>query len=61
MRHGEKVFKELGLHQGSHNEDALFDALVEHPILLERPIVTTGQEAAIGRPLDNVMELINDL
>lgn len=61
MRTGEKIFKELCLDQGDHGDEALFDAMVKHPILLERPIVATGQEAAIGRPLDNVMEMINDL
>ncbi len=61
IRKGEKIFKALGLHQGNHSDEALLDALADNPILLERPIVTTGQEAAIGRPLENVMELFDDL
>jgi arsenate reductase len=61
MRKGEKRFKELGLQQGDHSDESLLDALVENPILLERPIVTTADDAAIGRPLENVMEIFDDL
>ncbi|MEM7258714.1 MAG: ArsC/Spx/MgsR family protein, partial [Pseudomonadota bacterium] len=53
--------KLLGLNTGDHSDDQLLDAIAEHPILLERPIVSTGTEAAIGRPLDNVIELFDDL
>ncbi|MCO5170777.1 MAG: arsenate reductase (glutaredoxin) [Planctomycetes bacterium] len=38
--------------------DAWLRALVEHPILLERPIVTDGRRAVIGRPPENVRALL---
>jgi arsenate reductase len=34
------------------------DALVQHPILIERPIVVRGQRAVIGRPPENVLALL---
>lgn len=61
MRRGDRLFKDLGLHKGDPAAAQLIDALVEHPALLERPIVTTDDAAAIGRPLTNVIELIDEL
>lgn len=61
MRRGDRLFKELGLHKGDPAATQLIDAMVENPILLERPIVTTDDDAAIGRPLTNVIELIDEL
>lgn len=57
MRTGEPVYAELGL--GSVNDhDALLDAMVEHPILIERPIVIRGDRAVIGRPPERLLELL---
>jgi arsenate reductase len=61
IRQGEKIYKETGLHHGQHSDDQLLAAITEHPILLERPIVSVGDEAAIGRPLQNVIALFDDL
>lgn len=60
MRRGESLYKELNLDDNSHSDDQLLDAIVEHPILLERPIVSYKGEAAIGRPLDNIIELLDE-
>ncbi len=56
VRKGEKVFKELGLKDAG--EDALLDAMVAHPILIERPIVFKDDKAVIGRPPEAVRELL---
>ena len=59
MRQGDAKFKELNLGDDSLTSDQLIDALVEHPALLQRPVVRFGGEAAIGRPLDNIIDLLD--
>lgn len=49
MRTGESVYKELGL-KNITDETALLAAISEHPILLERPLVTDGKTALVCRP-----------
>lgn len=56
MRRGEKVFKELGLATAS--EDALIDAMVAHPILIERPVLINEGKAVIGRPPEQVLDIV---
>lgn len=58
VRHGEAVYKENYAGKELSDEEWL-DALVEHPILIERPIVVRGDRAVIGRPLEKVMEFLN--
>jgi arsenate reductase len=55
MRVGEPVFVELGLDTASRSE--LLDAIVSHPILLERPIFVSGDRAVIARPPERLLEL----
>jgi len=57
MRTKEDIYKELGL-KDIENEDKLVDAMVQHPKLIERPIVIKDGKAAIGRPIENIVELI---
>jgi len=56
IRRNEKLFSELGL--GDATDDALIVAMVEHPALMERPIVVKGAKAAVGRPPKNVLEIL---
>lgn len=56
-RTGESVWKELGLDDAG--DDELLDAMVANPILIERPIVIRGDRAVIGRPPENVLELLD--
>ena len=57
VRTGEAVYRELGLADASDEE--LLDAMVEHPILIERPIVVVdGKRAVIGRPPENVLDIL---
>jgi len=58
MRTREKRYKELKLSDESLSEDALIDAMVENPILIERPIVLHGKQAALGRPPERVLEIV---
>lgn len=57
MRIKEAIYKELGLKDVS-DEDALIDAMVENPKLIERPIVIKDGKAAIGRPIENIVDLL---
>lgn len=59
MRRGESAYKDLNLDDASHSDDELISAIVENPILLERPIVTFDGRSAIGRPTDNIIDLID--
>jgi arsenate reductase len=57
LRKGEPIYKELGL--GSDTSDAdLISAMVAHPILIERPLVFSGDRAVIGRPPEAVKALL---
>jgi arsenate reductase len=56
MRTGEAVYSELGL--ASANGAELLDAIVAHPVLLERPIFVHDGRAVIGRPPERVLELL---
>jgi len=57
VRTGESAFDEAGLAKDAP-EQALLDALVAHPILLQRPILVNGARAAVGRPPEDVLALL---
>ena len=58
MRKGEQVYKDLNLNDGSKSDDELAVIMHENPILIERPVVINGEQAAIGRPPENVLEIL---
>jgi len=58
LRKGEKEYAELGLGDEKKSEQALLKAMHQHPILIERPIVTDGKHAVIGRPPEAVLSLL---
>jgi len=57
MRTKEDIYKELGLKDVT-DENALIDAMVENPKLIERPIVIKDGKAAIGRPIENIVKIL---
>lgn len=58
MRRKEKEYRELGLDDPAVTRDQLIQAMVEHPRLIERPIVIRDGRAALGRPPEKVLELL---
>ena len=59
MRVKDDLYKELGLDNPDLDNQALLEAIAAHPALLERPILTTQDKAAIGRPLENIETLLD--
>ena len=58
MRRKEAPYKELNLADDALSRAALIAAMVENPILIERPIVTNGAKVALGRPPEAVLEIL---
>ena len=58
LRTGEDEYKMLQLADDSLSEDQLIAAIAEHPKLMERPILESGAKAVIGRPPENILELL---
>ncbi len=60
IRKGEAVFREN--YAGKELvEEEWIDAIIEYPILLERPIIEIENKAVIGRPIENVIDLLKEL
>jgi arsenate reductase (glutaredoxin) len=54
-------FKELGLDAGDYTtKTAVVKLLLDHPELMERPVVFRGERAVIARPSENVLELLEE-
>ena len=58
LRKGEVIYAELGLQDPNLKDDALISAMVANPILIERPIVVSGDKAALARPSEAVLEIL---
>ncbi len=58
MRKKEKEYKEAGLDDPGLSRDELIDAMIAHPRLIERPIVIKDGRAVLGRPPENILEII---
>lgn len=58
LRKGEDAYLENNLGDAALEDQALIDAMVHHPKLIERPIAINGQRAVVGRPPERVLELL---
>ena len=59
MVRNDKNFKELGLETADYvTAEAVVALLLEHPVLMQRPILVKGERAVIARPADKVFELV---
>lgn len=60
LRSKEPVNDELGLDNPELSDDQIIDAMIAHPILINRPIVVTNKGAALYRPSERVFELLDN-
>jgi arsenate reductase len=58
MRKGEAAYRAKRLDDPKLSDDQLIAAMVADPILIERPIVLSGNKAALGRPPEKVLEIL---
>ena len=58
MRTKETVYKEKDIASLKGDENSLIKAIVENPVLMERPVYSVNGKAAIGRPPENVLEIV---
>tara|TARA_B100000029_G_scaffold380001_1_gene374946 strand:+ start:34 stop:384 length:351 start_codon:yes stop_codon:yes gene_type:complete len=59
MRKKEDEYKELGLAKSDLSDEDLIDCMVKNPILIERPIVVVDGKAALGRPPEQVLNILD--
>lgn len=60
LRTSEPVYRELGLGKGEFSDEQIVSLMVEHPDLIQRPIVERGSRAVLGRPVENVKQILED-
>ena len=58
MRRKEAPYAENRLDDPALTREQLVDAMVQNPILIERPVVVVGRKAAVGRPPERVLDLL---
>lgn len=58
LRRKESLYKELGLADETLSENALIDLMIQHPDLIERPIVEKGSRAILARPASRLGEIV---
>jgi arsenate reductase len=58
LRKDEPVAKQLGIGKKDFSDEELIALMAKHPDLIQRPIVVRGDQAVLGRPLENVEKLL---
>ena len=58
LRAKEPLAQELGLTAPDATDEQILDAMIEHPILIERPLVETGRGVRLCRPQERVREIL---
>jgi arsenate reductase (glutaredoxin) len=60
FRAREPVYAELGLADREPDDDEAVALMAAHPELMQRPVIVRGDRAVLGRPIDRVLELLDD-
>jgi arsenate reductase (glutaredoxin) len=60
LRTGEPIYRELELGKRQLSDDEIIRLMVEHPDLVQRPIVERGDRAVLGRPTENIRSLLDE-
>ena len=58
MRQNEQAYREAGLSDSSLSKKQLIEAIVDYPIILQRPIVVKDNKAIVARPVENLKDFI---
>jgi arsenate reductase len=58
VRKKEALYKELGLDNEKKSDEAIIDAMLAHPVLIERPIVVTKKGVRLGRPPETINDIL---
>lgn len=58
LRKGEAPYKDLKLADANISDSAIIKAMVDNPVLIERPIVVNGKKAVLGRPPVSVLKIL---
>ena len=59
LRKSESIYRELELGKKELSDDEIISLMVQHPDLMQRPIVERGNRAVLGRPTENVKDLLD--
>ncbi len=59
LREKEALCAELGLNDAAKTDDELIDAMLAHPVLINRPVVITPKGARLCRPPERLLELLD--
>lgn len=58
LRTKEDIYKSLGLAKKTLSDDELIDVMIQHPDLIQRPIVEKGEKALLARPAETVKNIL---
>jgi arsenate reductase len=58
LRSSESIYRDLELGKKEFSDDEIIALMVKHPDLIQRPIVERGDRAVLGRPTENVKDLL---
>ncbi len=58
LRTGESAYKENNLKDSNISDEEIINLMIEYPKLIERPIYVKGNKAIVGRPPENILNII---